>query len=282
MKTELDTKWIVDDNTPAIADPLLNPMRFGLVNPGLVERDFTVQPYQALPSEMKTHPMKEWPERIRDKFAAKSRLSDIRNRSGKDGGPIPFLLQGRWGYCWGHDAVHMVMLARGKMGLPYIAMSAFSVCAMIMKGANNGGWAALAIDWIVKNGVGPQALWPQGSVDLKLWTLECQAEASKYKISEGWWDGALHPGLRKLSKEQLGTNLLDSNPVALEYNDMSHSMAGLDLNDEYPNKDPEDPSRYSIDHLNSWPNYGVNGVGRRAGMKAWPDTSAAITSVNPV
>lgn len=280
--------WIVDDNTPPEADPLFPGSPAAVLNGvmqsfGFVKRDVEEFPvYGASPVEIKTYSMKDWPALIKEKIASKSRCSDIRNRGGPDGGPIPFLNQGSWGYCWGHSLTHAVMVFRAMMELPYVALSAFSLCARIMNGANRGGWSALACDEAMKGGIAPQTLWPQLNANPRLWTPECQAEAAKFKVSEGWWDASKHPGLRKLTIPQAGTLLLQSIPVTVEYNDIAHSMLGLDLVDHDPSKDPEDPSRYAIDHLNSWLNYGVNGVGRRAGRKAWPDSCIALTSVNPV
>lgn len=271
--SDFDPQWVIDDSTP-IEHQAING-----IGHGMIPRNLDVQPpYGASPTEIVTYPRVEWPERIKDKIASGSRNSDIRNRGGPDGGPIPYLNQSSFPYCWRHSAVHSVMLARAKMGLPYVALSAFSVCPTV----HSGGWAALAYDYIMKFGASPQSLWPQGKEQMSLWTPECQTEAAKNKIAEGWWDAGIYPGLRKLTFDQVVTQLLDGTPTPVEFNWWGHSVLGLDIVEVDPSKDLQDPNRWAIDILNSWINYGVNGVGRIVGKKAIPDTSVSLTAMQPI
>lgn len=272
--------WVTDDNTSHKDNPLKNPATFGIGDPGYRERDLSVQPIHmgADPKAMDVIPMEDWPAIIKEIEASGSSLIHVRNRNGPDGKPIPFLSQGRFPYCWRHSAAHAIMILRGLLGLPYVALSAFSLCPTVRGGA----WAALAFEYAMKFGCSPQSLWPQGQESMSLWTPACQAEAAKNKVTEGWWDLTKHAGLRKLTIPQVGTQLLRRKPTIVEYNDIGHSMLGLSLLDKFPNKDPKDPSRYGIAHLNSWLNYGDNGVGVRAGMSAWPDSSVTPTDVTLV
>lgn len=265
----MNPAFIIDDNTP-VEHPAING-----IGHGYVQRDLSVQPvYDASPSLIKTYDRATWSERIKDKAAKKSRLSDIRNR-GANGGPIPYLNQSSFPYCWRHSAVHAVMVARAKMGLPYVALSAFSVCPTVRSGA----WAAMAFDYMMKYGCAPQSLWPQGQESMSLWTPECQAEAAKTKVAEGWWDGGTHPGMRKLTFDQGATLLLDDVPTPWELSWWAHSVLGLDLVEVNPSLDLQDPNRWGVDFLNSWLNYGQNGVGRLVGNRARPDTAVGLTSV---
>ncbi len=280
MTQAINESFVVGDDTPDHLDPLKNPQKFGVPVPGLIERDYNIQPvYMAAnPSEMDVIDMKEWPRLIADIKASGSSLINVRNREGPGGKPIPFLNQGSFPYCWRHSAAHAIMMIRALIGLPYVALSAFSLCPTV----RGGGWAALAFEYAMKFGCSPQSLWPQGKESMSLWTPECQAAAAENKVTEGWWDLGKHAGLRKLTIPQVGTSLLRRKPVIVEYNDIAHSMLGMRLDDDFPNKDPEDPSRYGIAHLNSWLNYGDNGIGKRTGMKAWPDSSVSPTDVTLV
>lgn len=269
----MNPAWIIEDTTPIEAE-VVNGGAFGYV-----QRDLTVQPvYEASPTLIRTYPRVEWSQRIKDKAGTKSRNSDIRNR-GMWGAPIPYLNQGSYGYCWAHSAVHAIALTRAKMGLPYIPLSAFAVAATIKGGRNEGGWAALAFDFTMKNGVPSQTLWAQGDARVKPWTGELAEDAAKNKMAEGWWDAGSHPGLRKLTFDQVATLLLDNVATPVEFNWWGHSVLGLDLVEVNPSLDLQDPNRWGIDILNSWQNWGENGVGRLVGNRARPDSAVAVTSV---
>lgn len=73
---------------------------------GLILRNYNTHPHcysaDSGPFESLSIPLiprDEWPERIREMEATKSRLSDIRRSSGPNGGHIPSLDQGSQGYC---------------------------------------------------------------------------------------------------------------------------------------------------------------------------------------
>lgn len=274
----MNPAWTIDDTTP-VQSPQVNGSGHGYV-----PRNTSIQPmHSASPSLIKVYPRSEWPERIKEKTAKKSRLSDIRNR-GANGSPIPFLNQSlgdgvHWGYCWAHSAVHGVMLQRAKQGLPFVLLSAFSVATTIMNGRNEGGWAALAFDWIMKNGVATDASWPQLNANPRLWTAAMQQEAAANKLSEGWWDAGQHPGLRSLSFDQVASLLLDNVPTPVEFNWWGHSVLGLDLVEVNASRDLQDPNRWGIDILNSWKGWGENGVGRLVGNRAIPNSAVGLTSV---
>src|SRR3954451_2839279 len=77
---------------------------------GLVPRDYGRYPvgcYSSAPGfqavDMPMIPQGEWSERIRDKVATRSQLSDIRLSSGPNGGPIPSQDQNGKGFCHSED-----------------------------------------------------------------------------------------------------------------------------------------------------------------------------------
>src|SRR6185436_5678344 len=89
----------------------------------------------APPANIKLIPRTEWPDRIAQMEATKSRLSDIWMR-GDNGNPIPALDQNdpkymqtrhpRWGYCWFYGSTGATMILRAKAMQPYVRLSAFA------------------------------------------------------------------------------------------------------------------------------------------------------------
>ena len=267
--TAIDPKWIIDDSTPMEA-PEVTGDGFGAK--GFVPRDLTVQPlYEASPSSIKTYPMEDWPAMLEEQERKQSSLFHVRNRCGPNGGQMPFLSQGRFPYCHKHSAAHAIMLGRGVARQPYVALSAFS----LDPSTRSGGWAAKNFQYAMEVGIAPQSVVPQGR-DCVLTEAIKQASAP-YKISEGWWDAATHPGLRKLTMQQLFTLLWDGIPCPVEFNWWRHSVLGLRFVDKKDRSDPEDIFRYALDYLNSWPGFGVDGVGRLQDSKMVPDSSVGLT-----
>jgi hypothetical protein len=202
---------------------------------GLVPRNYdthplgcyaSVKPFHAV--EIPLIPRAEWSERIKDKVAQKSQLSDIR-LTGNDGKPIPSLDQDGVGYCWAHSSTHAVMVLRALMNAPYVPLSAFCVAATIKHGADQGGWGAESLDFITERGVCSQALWPQGDRDYRKHDQpETWADAAKHKVTEGWVDLQAAQYDRNLSFEQEISLYLANNPVIKDENWWGHSIDGLD------------------------------------------------------
>ena len=204
---------------------------------GCIPRDYMAMPHRAYESlQMPVIPRSEWSERARDMIATESRLSDFRLR-GNYGRPIPSLNQNsptlrlHWGYCWKHSGTHANMLVRAAMGLPYVALSAFCGAAIMKHAQNQGGWGAQGLEWSCTKGDPSQEFWPQQSVDLKLWTPECQANALLYRITETWADTAAPAYSRNLSFEQEATCYFCRTPGIKDENWWGHSICGLDMVD---------------------------------------------------
>lgn len=82
----------------------INPVVNGEVKKcGTRPRDYKTHPvgcsFSAPPFDLPLIPESEWQDRLDAKIAAKAQLSDIRNRMGPGGGPIPALDQNGQGYC---------------------------------------------------------------------------------------------------------------------------------------------------------------------------------------
>lgn len=248
---------------------------------GLIPRDYQSFPRGHYASckavDVPLIDMSEWPDRIKDKVANKSQLSDIR-LAGDAGRPIPSLDQDGVGYCWAHSSTSANMLLRALAGLPYVPLSAFAVAATIKKGADEGGWGAQSLDFLMARGQPSQAIWPQGDRNYSKYANDqaCWDNAAEHRVTEGWIDLAVPEYDRQLSKQQIGTLLLSNVPVVADYNWWSHSVLAIDLLDQHPNRPATDPSRYGIRILNSWgDSWSDRGMGVLTDSKAWPDSAVA-------
>src|SRR5687768_17194601 len=107
---------VIHDQTPDKERPIVDGKP---THGGAVPRDFSVQPRPMQAVQFPLIPRGEWSERIRDKKAAKSQLSDIRNR-GDNGQPIKSYDQNGQGYCWAYSVTAAVTLARAAANQPYV------------------------------------------------------------------------------------------------------------------------------------------------------------------
>lgn len=171
----------------------------------------------------------EYPDRVKDLINTKSQLSDIRN-VGNFGKPIPSLNQGSYGYCWGHSGTSCCHVIRAQMNQPYVPLSAFSVCATIKQGANQGGWGAQGLDFMVARGIVPQSKWPQGNANYKqMGTDENWNEAKKYRVTEGFANMNSAQYDRNLTFRQVCSCLLLGIPIVGDFNWWGHSVCLLDV-----------------------------------------------------
>lgn len=253
----------------------LVPRNYGAVPVGSMEGSVT---FEAV-TDMPLIPMEEWPERIAEKVAKKSQLSDIW-RTANNGGPIPSLDQNGRGYCWSHSAVTAAITLRAVANMPYVRLSAYAVACIIKNYRDEGGWGAQALDWIIKHGVPSVEFWPEKSVNRNNDNEAMRANASLHKISEGWIDLQAAQYDRTLSAQQVGTCLLSNVPGIFDYNFWRHSVGGHDLVDVYPNRSARDLRRYGVRIKNSWTDsYGTQGWGVLTDSKAWPDGATAPRSI---
>lgn len=226
--------------------------------------------------------------------STRSRISDIRMK-GDGGQMIVNLDQGQQGYCWAHSSAHAVMLSRAVQNMPYVPLSAYAVACIIKQYRDEGGWAALSMDFIVNRGIPSQAKWPQLNKDRRNDNPETWTDAAKYKVTEGFWDSAAAQYDRKFTFQQRNTLLLCRQPVASDYMHMGHSVCDVDVVDgasmfracrgdsgkllDLPTHEIvwglNNPVTMglSVRYLNSWLNWGVNGMGILTGSKAIPDGS---------
>jgi len=200
------------------------------------------------------------------------------------------------GNCWAHSSAHAVMLSRAVQNMPYVPLSAYAVACIIKQYRDEGGWAALSMDFIVNRGIPSQAKWPQLNKSRSNDNPDTWADAAKYKVTEGFWDSAAAPYDRQFTFQQRNTLLVCRQPCASDYMHMSHSVCDVDVVDgaslyrqcrsdrsgkllDLATHDliwgtaNEVTTGLAVRYFNSWKDWGVNGMGILTGNKAIPDGS---------
>lgn len=217
--------FIIHDSTPIdVAVPVIDGQR---VATGCIARDYAVQPPKVEAVTFPTFSKQELLDRIRERKKQGAGLQRIR-RTFLAGKPIPSLDQGQWGYCWSHSSTMALMLERAKANLPYVPLSAFMPAALIKGGANEGGWAALSMEFLQKYGTCSQSLWPQKDASLSRNTTETTADAAKHKVSEAWVDLEAAVYDRNLTLQQMLSLVVCDIPVAADFYWWGHSVCVLD------------------------------------------------------
>ena len=244
---------------------------------GTIPRDYSAYPvgsspystgFRAVPP-LPLIPRSEWPERIKEKVANKSQLSDIRLRSGPNGGPIPSLDQNGKGYCWAHSTTHAVMMMRAVMGLPYVPLSAYAVACIIKQYRDQGGWGAQSMDFACDKGIPSQEFWPQQSMSPSNDKQATWDNAKLHRVQSGWIDLDVAQYDRKLTFDQVATLSLSNIPTVGDFNWWGHSVCILDLVET-------SPGQFGVRIWNSWSDsWSDRGTGVLAGSKAIPDGAVA-------
>lgn len=230
---------------------------------GLIPRDFDKHPHGSLAFarafSLPLIPQSEWESRLAAQKAAKAQLSDIRNISGPNGGPIPSRDQDQKGYCWAHSSTSAALLLRALEHEPYVDFSAFMVACIIKGYQDEGGWGAESLEFIAENGIPDSKFWPQQSMSRSNDNPEMRANAKLHRFTN-WMD--LDPNNMKA---QLVTCLLLGLPVVSDFNWWSHSVCTIDLVSVNP---------FQTRIWNSWSDsWSENGTGILEGNKAIPDSA---------
>lgn len=273
-------EFIIDDDTPVDAPGLAGGVC------GLVARPPEFKSVAAA-FDVPLIPRAEWPERIRDLEETKSRLSDIVRAAGipsKDQNDPKYMQTRtpRWGYCWCYAAVGAAEAVRAANNLPYVPLSAFGVAYTIKNGKDEGGWGALALDFLTARGVPSEAVWPNFDTTPGRDNPATWADAALHKVVESWVDLSAPVYDRNLTLDQKMTLLLCRTPVVNDYMWWGHAVYSLDPVDADPRLDLMDPNRWGSRDRNSWgDSYGDRGFFVVKGPRCVPDNAVAPRAVNP-
>lgn len=193
---------------------------------GLKPRDYDKHPEGSLkgakPQAIDLIPRSEWDERIKEQERTKTRLSDHILRTYETSQPIKSLDQNGTNYCWGHGPTTALIHVRCKAGLPYLKLSAVSVCAPVKNFSNVGGWGDQALEYMVKYGINTEDEWPINKISRSYYTSENKEKAKRNTVLE-WIE------LQRRNFDQKATWMLNGWPVASGYNWWSHEVCGIDL-----------------------------------------------------
>lgn len=244
---------------------------------GLIPRDMEKHPPGSYGApewsldDLKIIPRSEWSDRIREMKRTKSRLSDIRNIADK-GKPFLNLEQNGQGYCWVYSTTHAVTIWRAVAGLPFVRLSAHAVGCKVKNYRDEGGWAALSMDFISKFGVPSVEFWKEKSMSRSNDTEATWKNAGLHKITSGWVELSSPVYDRNMTFDQFATCLLNRIPVAADYDWWGHSVCAMDLEEI-------EPGSFGARIINSWPNWGENGTAVLRGDKTIPNNAVAPRSV---
>lgn len=268
-----DRELVIDDDTPLEVAAPADCCR------GLVPRPAAFTSGALRPFDIPLIPRHEWPERIREMEAKKTRLSDI-IRQGNAGRPIPSKQQnegnGRWGYCWAYAVVGAVEALRAVMNQPYVPLSAFGVAYTIKNGRDEGAWGALALDFALNRGIPPETVWPNFSRQVNPNDPRVWQEAARFRVDSAWMDLSRPVWDRDLTFDQKATLLLNRIPVVDDFLWWGHAVYSCDLVDVDPRLDLRDPNRWGVRIRNSWGDgWGDIGFGIVRGRRAIPDNAVA-------
>lgn len=278
---------LFDDDTPVESPEASEGAR------GLLPREPAQTVGAVSPFDIPLIPRIEWPERIREMEANRSRLSDI-ILTGNGGSPIPSKNQNdpnspprnpRWGYCWFYGPTGALEAIRAVMNLPYVPLSAFAGAYVIKKGRDEGGWGALALDFLAERGVPSEEFWPNFAQGSRHDTPETWANAALHKVTESWADLKAPVYDRDLTLDQKMTLLLNRVPVVDDYMWWGHcvySCDPLDFNPGAGNSGLDDVNRWGSRDRNSWgDSYGDRGFFKVRGRKSIPDNAVAPRATLP-
>ena len=254
-------EFVIDDsNFHLVAGEGLQEAKNGMR--GFKPRDFAKCPFGSMPHapafpKDQLIPRSEWTDRIEEMERTKTRLSDIVLQAG-----VPSMDQDQTNYCWTNALVTAIHAIRARQGLPYIPLSAASVAAPIRGFTNEGGWGTEALEFIIKNGICDEGIWPKNAIARKYYTDAAKANALLYRITE-WND--LPPGVF----DYVMTCCLLRKPVPIGLSWWGHEVCAFDgvvLG----------KMKFGIRPRNSWTDaYGDRGFFVLTESKATPDDACA-------
>lgn len=245
---------------------------------GLVPRDFNTSPRGmfAPPSEIPQIDPSEYAARIEEQDRTQSSLEHL-YLGGPNGTPrFVNLDQNGNGYCWAYSTGQSIMLARLRDNQPLVRLNPHSVAAIIKGGADEGGWCGLSAEFSRKvgyaeEGTGP-GQWPLHSRNLKYDTPALRANMAKFRVTEDYVDLSSPVYDQNLTQRQVASCLLGNMPCATDFNWWGHSVCALRWV-------KIENGSYGLLILNSWKDWGRNGLAVLQGSRAVPDGAVCTRTV---
>ncbi len=214
--------FIIDDATDN--DLLFHPD----LGRGLVARDYNIQPagMMAMPDQIPIIPRSEWDARIDEQEEKQSSLEHIR-MTGNGGQMIPALDQNGQGFCWAYSTTMAVMLVRAMNNQPYVRLSGHAIGCKVKNFRDEGGWAALSAQFHREHGCPSIAFWQEKSMARSNDNAATWDNAAKHKVTEDFADLTQSVYDQNLTVDQIASCLLQNIPVAVDYNEWSHSICAI-------------------------------------------------------
>lgn len=246
--------FIINDDTP---NDVLFPQEFGRgleleARPQGFAHAATANPFP----DSFLIPQSDWQGLIQERKSRKAGITYECDRVG-----LKVKDQQQTNYCWANGPTHATEIIRVMQGLAPVALSAASVAAQVTNFRNVGGWGDDALQWIIKNGIDPESVWPNAAISRQYATEANKTLALNYRVTE-WWE------LEPKNLNQLISAVLHDIPVAVGFSWWSHEVCAVDA-------DWIDGAiALVID--NSWgTSWGKNGRGTLQGRKMLPDDAVA-------
>jgi hypothetical protein len=253
-------------------DQTLYPREFGR---GLVPRDYDLYPQEFLgsPDEMELADPSEWDARFDEQEETESSLEHIYLRGGVPA--FTNLDQDQEGYCWGYSVGHAMMFTelRDRGPEAVTRLNPHGPCAVIKRGANEGGWCGLSARFAAEvgfpeEGDGP-GQWPLHSRNIRLDTPAMRAAMARRKTTEEWRDLTRQDWGQKMTSRQLATCGFMNVPAACDFNWWGHSVCQIRwVRIERGSWGPL--------IINSWKRWGRHGLAVLRGSQAVANGAVAI------
>lgn len=131
--------------------------------------------------------------------------------------------------CWVYGTIGAIQAARARSNMPYKKLSGHSVACKVKNFRDEGGWGALALEYIAANGCPDCDHWPEKSMSRQHDKPETWANAKLYLPDESFADLASPAYDRNLSYMQQLSCLADLNPTSDDYDHWGHCTTGCDV-----------------------------------------------------
>lgn len=258
---------VIDNDGPEFAD-LLFPKD---VIRDCIPRDYAVQParaFGAMPSSMVLYNESDYDALYDEQEEQKTSLEHLYLRGGKPAWVN--LNQGSFGDCWAYSTGHAMMFNMLKRGSEITRLNPHAIAVILNQ--LNGGWCGLSAKAAREmgypaDGNGPGE-WPGESRSRSNDTPALRAAMAMNKITEDFIDLTRNVYEQKLTRQQYATCLFNNQPCPSDFMWWGHSVCAI----RYVRVER---GSWGVLILNSWLDWGRNGLAVLRGSQAIPDGAFA-------